>query len=168
MVADAHIDLSNEQLEEARQAADESTLVTAAMIGVLAGGRLGHVLLYARDEFASVVRPVRQLLSEGLVLAAATTTGTSSGLYARTGAIINLNADDVNGVANSGGLDFIILGDLGGPQTAILNTNTFNITTLRFDVGQRDVGLVGQIDGTGTARSTMDSLSLRMNFTWKV
>jgi prolipoprotein diacylglyceryltransferase len=44
-------------LAPARQAADESTLVTAAMIGVLAGGRLGHVLLYARDEFAAVTWP---------------------------------------------------------------------------------------------------------------
>jgi phosphatidylglycerol:prolipoprotein diacylglycerol transferase len=36
-----------------RSAADESALITAVMIGVIAGGRLGHVFLYARDEFAA-------------------------------------------------------------------------------------------------------------------
>jgi len=30
---------------------DESALITAVMMGVILGGRLGHVLLYARDEF---------------------------------------------------------------------------------------------------------------------
>ena len=36
-----------------RHALDESTLMTAVMVGVITGGRLGHVLLYARDEFAA-------------------------------------------------------------------------------------------------------------------
>ena len=36
-----------------RSAADESALITAVMVGVIAGGRLGHVLLYARAEFAA-------------------------------------------------------------------------------------------------------------------
>ena len=36
-----------------RHALDESTLITAVMVGVITGGRLGHVLLYARDEFAA-------------------------------------------------------------------------------------------------------------------
>jgi len=31
--------------------ADESSLITAVMMGVILGGRLGHVLLYAREEF---------------------------------------------------------------------------------------------------------------------
>ncbi len=31
--------------------ADESSLITAVMVGVVLGGRLGHVLLYAREEF---------------------------------------------------------------------------------------------------------------------
>ena len=34
-------------------AADESSLITAIMIGVVLGGRLGHVMLYAQDEFAA-------------------------------------------------------------------------------------------------------------------
>ena len=36
-----------------RDAADDSALMTALMVGVVAGGRLGHVLLYARDAFAA-------------------------------------------------------------------------------------------------------------------
>jgi phosphatidylglycerol:prolipoprotein diacylglycerol transferase len=36
-----------------RSGADESTLITAVMVGVIAGGRMGHVFLYARDEFAA-------------------------------------------------------------------------------------------------------------------
>jgi autotransporter-associated beta strand protein len=77
------------------------------------------------------------------------TTGASNGLYARTGATINLLSSDVFGPLNSGGLDFIILGDnsLGG---GTLNTNTFNIETPRLDLGQRTIGFEGQIDGTGT------------------
>ena len=31
--------------------AEESSLITAVMMGVILGGRLGHVLLYAREEF---------------------------------------------------------------------------------------------------------------------
>lgn len=34
-----------------RSAQDESTLITAVMIGVIAGGRLGHVLLYTPEAF---------------------------------------------------------------------------------------------------------------------
>ena len=77
------------------------------------------------------------------------TAGASNGLYARTGATINLLSSDVFGPLNSGGLDFIILGDnsLGG---GTLNTNTFNIETPRLDLGQRTIGFEGQIDGTGT------------------
>ena len=36
-----------------RTALDESTLITAVMVGVIAGGRCGHVFLYARAEFAA-------------------------------------------------------------------------------------------------------------------
>ena len=53
-------------LAPARHAADESTLVTAVMIGVLAGGRLGHVLLYARDEFAADPLMVFQVWKGGM------------------------------------------------------------------------------------------------------
>lgn len=77
------------------------------------------------------------------------TSGTSNGLYARTGATINLLSSDVFGPLNSGGLDFILLGDnsLGG---GTLNTNTFNIETPRLDLGQRTIGFEALIDGSGT------------------
>lgn len=38
-------------LAPVRDAVDESALITAIMVGVVLGGRLGHVLLYARAEF---------------------------------------------------------------------------------------------------------------------
>jgi phosphatidylglycerol:prolipoprotein diacylglycerol transferase len=38
-------------LSPLRDAADESTLMTFLMVGVVLGGRLGHVILYARDQF---------------------------------------------------------------------------------------------------------------------
>ena len=36
-----------------RDTLDESALITAVMVGVIVGGRLGHVFLYARAEFAA-------------------------------------------------------------------------------------------------------------------
>jgi phosphatidylglycerol:prolipoprotein diacylglycerol transferase len=53
-------------LAPARHAADESALVTAVMVGVLAGGRLGHVLLYARAEFAADPLMVFQVWKGGM------------------------------------------------------------------------------------------------------
>ena len=53
-------------LAPARHAADESTLVTAVMVGVLAGGRLGHVLLYARDQFVADPLMVFQVWKGGM------------------------------------------------------------------------------------------------------
>jgi phosphatidylglycerol:prolipoprotein diacylglycerol transferase len=38
-------------LAPVRDAVDESALITAIMLGVVLGGRLGHVVLYARAEF---------------------------------------------------------------------------------------------------------------------
>ena len=38
-------------LSPLRDAADESSLMTALMVGVVLGGRIGHVVLYARDHF---------------------------------------------------------------------------------------------------------------------
>ncbi len=73
--------------------------------------------------------------------------GTSNGLYSRNTATINLNADDA--YSTSTGLDFIFIGDnsVGSP---VLNTNTFNITTPRLDVGQDSTGFLGSITGSGT------------------
>lgn len=107
-----------------------------------------NTVTIADDVVVTGVGTVLNLSTTG-VLAASNVSGTSSGLYARTGAVINLYADDVNGISNSGGLDFIILGDTGGPQAGFLNTNTFSISTPRLDVGQRADTQIGEIDGTG-------------------
>lgn len=81
------------------------------------------------------------------------TAGTSNGLYARTGATINLLSNDIFGPANSGGLDFILLGD-NAVGVSVLNTNTFSLQTLRLDIGNRTTGYEAQIDGTGTLTIT--------------
>ena len=151
------------------QAADNSLTLTGTSAGVISGGITqpagtsvadlnvnsgiwtlrDNTVTIADDVIVTGVATVLNLNTTG-VLAASSPAGISSGLYARTGATINLNADNVNGVGNSGGLDFILLGDSGGPQPGILNTNTFNISTPRLDVGQRADTQVGEIDGTGT------------------
>jgi len=81
------------------------------------------------------------------------TAGTSNGLYARNGGVINLNADDVNGVGNSGQLTFILLGTDTNGDAGILNTNTFNIETPRLDLGNTPASRVGIITGTGSVTS---------------
>ena len=87
------------------------------------------------------------------------TTGTSNGLYARAGATINLLSNNIFGPANSGSLDFILLGDnsTGG---GTLNVNTFTIETPRLDLGQRTSGYTAQIDGTGTVLVTGGAIDL--------
>jgi autotransporter-associated beta strand protein len=72
--------------------------------------------------------------------------GTSNGLYLRNGAVVNINADDPYSTAT--GLDYIILGDNLG--TGTLNTNTFNITTPRLDLGQDGAGFIGSVTGSGS------------------
>ena len=81
------------------------------------------------------------------------TAGTSNGLYIRNGGVVNLNADDVNGVANSGNMSYILLGfdTTGDPGT--LNTNTFKIETPRLDLGSAVPNRAGIIVGTGTVTS---------------
>lgn len=80
--------------------------------------------------------------------------GTSNGLYSRTGATINLNAHNINGVANANGLDFITIGDSGGPQIATLATNGFDITVPQFNIGGTGTGLEGAVTGAGTVTVT--------------
>ncbi len=82
------------------------------------------------------------------------TAGTSNGLYVRSGGTINLLANDVNGVANSGGLDFLMVGDSTSGATATVNTNGFNLTTPRLDLGGVATGLEGVITGNGTLTFT--------------
>lgn len=96
------------------------------------------------DTIVTGATAILDLNATGVINGASST---SAGLYARTGGTINLNADDAYNSSN--GLDFILLGDnsTGG---ATLNTNTFNITTPRLDVGQDSTGFVGSITGSGT------------------
>ncbi|MEY4085948.1 MAG: hypothetical protein RLZZ405_136 [Verrucomicrobiota bacterium] len=83
-------------LAPARHAADESTLVTAVMIGVLAGGRLGHVLLYARDEFASDPLMVFQVWKGGMASHGGFLGVVLAGLwYARTRGVAFLAVGDL-------------------------------------------------------------------------
>lgn len=92
-------------------------------------------------------------------------TGTSNGLYARDGGVIHLNADDVNGVANSGGLDFILLGDTpSNSQPGTLHTNGFNITTPRLDLGGLLPGRTGVITGNGTITGTYTGTDYAQGF----
>lgn len=83
-----------------------------------------------------------------------TSGNTSNGLYIRDGGVVNLNDNDVNGAANSGGLDFIILGDTPTGNAGTLNTNTFNITVPRLDVGTLVSGRTGIVLGSGTITGT--------------
>lgn len=117
----------------------------------------------ADDVIVTGVTSVLNLNTTG-VLAAASVSGTSSGLYARTGATINLYADDVNGVGNSGGLDFILVGDSGGPQAGTLNTNGFDITVARLDVGGIAPGLEGIITGNGVITATYTGTDYAQGF----
>lgn len=100
----------------------------------------------ADDTIVTGATAVLNLNSTGVLTGAAGNT-TSNGLYARTGATINLNATDP--YSTSTGLEFIILGDnaVGG---ATFNTNTFNITTPRLDLGQATSGFTASVIGSGT------------------
>jgi autotransporter-associated beta strand protein len=117
---------------------------TAADLAVNAGTWTlsGTPNIIADDVINTGATVVLNLNSTGVLTGLS---GTSNGLYARTGATINLNAAEAYG----SGLDFILLGDnsAGG---ATLNTNTFNITTPRLDLGQATSGFTASITGTGT------------------
>lgn len=104
----------------------------------------GGAKTVADDTIVSGAGTILNLNSTGVLTGLS---GTSNGLYSRTGAVINLNANDA--YSTSTGLDFILIGDnaTGG---ATLNTNTFNITTPRLDLGQATAGFTGSIIGTGT------------------
>lgn len=105
---------------------------------------IGNTKTIADDTIVSGANTVLNLNSTGVLTGLS---GTSNGLYIRSGATINLNANDA--YSTSTGLDFIIMGDnaVGG---STLNTNTFNITTPRLDLGQATAGFTASIIGSGT------------------
>jgi autotransporter-associated beta strand protein len=79
------------------------------------------------------------------------TAGTSNGLYSRDGAVININAANVSGVANSGSLDFILIADTPTGAAATVNmASGSSIETPRLDVGSTiNPGRTGNVTGTG-------------------
>jgi autotransporter-associated beta strand protein len=110
----------------------------------------GSPISIADDVIVTGSTAVLNLNSTGVL----TGTGASNGLYFRSGAIVNLGASNVTGVANSGGNDFFIIGDTG---LGTLNTNTFNVTTLRLDIGDNDTLVdIGNVTGSGTVTITAD------------
>lgn len=80
--------------------------------------------------------------------------GTSSFLFARGGAIVNLNANDVNGVNNANLTEGILLGDGTTAGIGTLDTNTFSISIPRLDLGAIATGFEGLIIGSGTITGT--------------
>ncbi len=80
--------------------------------------------------------------------------GTSSGLFARGGGVINFNAHDVNGVNNANGVEYILLGDSTTLGTGTLNTNIYNVTVPRLDLGAIAEGYDGVVTGSGTITGT--------------
>ena len=80
--------------------------------------------------------------------------GTSSGLYSRGGAVVNFNADNVSGVSNANGGDFIMAGDGTTAGTGTFNFNGTTQTTPRADVGSIADGYSGNLAGPGTLIGT--------------
>ncbi len=105
------------------------------------------------DVIATGVGTILNLNSTG-VLAVTTPGGTSGNLYSRNGAVINVNAADVYGVGNSGGLDFILAGDSGAGATGTINLNGNSLTGIALQVGGIADGLEGAINGPGTIHLT--------------
>jgi autotransporter-associated beta strand protein len=141
--------------------------VTIADDLLMTGGTLNlqnMVFSLIDDVVVSNSGAILNLNSTG-VMTATNVAGTSSGLHARTGGVINLNANDIFGAANSGGLDFINVGDSGAGAAGVLNTNSFNITSPGLLIGGVATGLEGNVTGTGTitvtSTATDHSLGIR-------
>lgn len=95
--------------------------------------------------------------SGGMFFIGGGTTLTDSTLNVQNGAVVNLGANDVSptDIAN-GGVDRLLIGQATVGAVGTLNTNTFNLTSGRLDLGQVIVGLEGAITGTGTITITSD------------
>lgn len=117
---------------------DDDLIVNAGTLTLTGGGKAVD-----DDVVVEGAGAILNLNSTGVLIG---NSSTSAGLYSRNGAVININADDAYNTST--GLDYIILGDNAG--TGTLNTNTFNITTPRLDLGQDGAGFIGSIIGSGT------------------
>ena len=103
---------------------------------------------FSDDVIVTGTSAILNLNSTGTL---AYTAGTSSGLYSRDGAVININAANVSGVANSGSLDFILIADTpsGAPATVNMASGG-SVETPRLDVGSTiNPGRTGNVTGTG-------------------
>jgi autotransporter-associated beta strand protein len=103
---------------------------------------------FSDDVIVTGTSAILNLNSTGTL---AYTAGTSNGLYSRDGAVININAANVSGVANSGSLDFILIADTPSGAPATLNmASVSSIETPRLDVGSTvNPGRTGNVIGTG-------------------
>ncbi len=85
-----------------------------------------------------------------------TPASTSNYLYIRNGAVVNINANDVNGANNANLIEGLLVGESTVGAVATLNMNNFTITTPRLDLGGRVPGVEGLILGSGTINVTAD------------
>ncbi|MGC3968959.1 MAG: hypothetical protein QM775_16780 [Pirellulales bacterium] len=107
----------------------------------------GTPLIVADDFVAENAGTILNLNTTGII----TNTGgsTSNGFYSRGGAIIEVNANDIFGVNNANGIDFITLGDSGTTGIGILDLNSFNLTAPMLNLGSYTDGLEGALYGSG-------------------
>jgi autotransporter-associated beta strand protein len=80
--------------------------------------------------------------------------GTSSNIYARGGAVINFNADNVNGVSNANGLDNLLAGDGTNIGIGTFNFNGTTQTIPAVNLGATTDGYSGVLAGPGTLIAT--------------
>ena len=135
--ADLTMNSGNWTIQTGAVAIDDDALINGGTL------TLQNMTLTLNDDvIVTGTSAVLNLNSTG-VLAAKTVSGTSSNMYARTGGTINLGANDIYGVGNSGGMDNLYVGDSGGPQTGVLNMNSYNLTTSALTLGGYATGLEG-------------------------
>jgi autotransporter-associated beta strand protein len=97
------------------------------------------------DDIVASVAATLNLNSPGVLSFSNSPDATIS---ARSGAVINLGADDATGT--SVGLDVLAIGNAGTAATSVLNMGTFNLTTPQLALGTAAAGVQGYVSGTGT------------------
>lgn len=80
--------------------------------------------------------------------------GTSNFIYARNGGVVKFQANNVT--SDVLGLEGLLAGFETAGAVGVIDTNGFNITTPRLDLGNNGTGLVGSIIGAGTITVTTD------------
>lgn len=114
--------------------------VTAGTLNLLAG-----TTVVVDDIVNDNAGVVMNIFGDGTNPTLVGNSGTSNGLYGRSGAVINILANNVTGPL----MDFLILGDDGqGLGTLNLNNNTMFMP--RIDLGFDGAGEMGVITGTGS------------------